>query len=280
MNKRKPTLALAYIKDHPKSAARTLEQGSPAEIAEFLAESSASYAAPVLSHMLPHVVARAFKLMPLETASSMISPLEAVTIAAIFRYLPAELRESLQANLSVRKRRAAATLLGFSQNAVGSWMIPDAPVLPSDGKGAQAQSIIESVEGAQKSDYLFAVDRDRHLKGRIHISVAMSLDPDQTIVSAISPNCLALNGRTPLSQAADHPDWDRYDVMPIVGPNNRYNGVLRHVDLRRGLRHLSKMARSNTAAGTLDSNVGDYAHSLLSTFQAMAHMLDSDTRRT
>lgn len=278
MSKRKATLALAYLKDHPKSAARTLELAPPSEIASFLAETPAPFAVPVVAHMLPHVAARACRLMPVDAAASLLSLLEPVTIAAIFRYLPPELRQKLQTELPSRKRRASGALLGYSQNAVGSWMIPDAPVLPSDGKGAQAQSIIETMEGSQKADHLFAIDRDRHLVGRIHISDALSLKPEQEILPALKLDCRALNGRTRLEQAAEHPDWDTYDVMPIVGPNNRYNGSLRHVDLRRGLRHLAKMARSRDLESGIGNNLSDYLHSLLSTLSGMAHMIDSDTR--
>lgn len=278
MSKRKTTLALAYLKDHPRSAARSLEQNPSAEIAAFLADTPVAYAVPMLTHMLPQVAARACKIMPADTCADLLNPLESVTIAAIFRYLPASQRQELQSQLPARKRRSTATLLAYKQNTVGSWMIPDAPVLPSDGNGAQARTIIETMEGQQKADYLFAVDRDRNLIGRIHYTDTLALKPDQNILSSLKTNCRTLNGRTSLSQASEHPDWDLYDVLPVVGPNNRYNGVLRHVDLRRGLRHLAKMAHSQGARTDINNNLSDYAHSLYAVFQGMAHMLDSDTR--
>ncbi|MDQ8184370.1 hypothetical protein [Pelagicoccus sp. SDUM812002] len=278
MNKRKTTLALAYLKDHPKSASRSLEQNTASEIAQFLADTPVPYTIPILTHMLPHVVARACKLMPSESLTSIISPLEAVSIAAIFRYLPVQIRQDLQAQLPARKRHATTTLLGFNQNAVGSWMVPDAPALPSDGNGNQARSIIETMEEHQKTDYFFVIDRDRRLVGRIHFTDTLSLSPEQKISSCLKTDCRALNGRVSLTQAAEHSHWDHYDVLPVVGPNNHYNGILRHVDLRRGLRHLSKMAGSHGSQAQANSNLSDYGHSLAAALLGMFHMLDSDTR--
>lgn len=278
MSKRTQTLALAYLKEHPKSAARTLEEGASTEIADFLGDTPAAFSAPVLAHMLPQTAARACRQMPDETVSSILALLEPVTLAALFRYLPDDTRKRLQPQLPARKKRAVATLLGFSQNLVGSWMIPDAPVLPSDGTGTQAKTVIQSTDSRQKSDYLFAVDRERNLVGRIHISDAIALSPAQSISPALTQNCRALNGRLTLDQAAEHPDWDTIDVMPVVGPNNRYTGVIRHVDLRRGLRHLVKMSKPSSSQGSLGNNAADYAHGLIAALNGMAHMLETDTR--
>lgn len=278
MDEQEVSLALAYLRAHPESAAQILEQHDVDAVTRFLNETPVAYGAPVFARMSPYFSSRICKRMDLVTAVGILSSLESSLIAAILRYLDNAVREKILRELPVGLRTSCSLMLRFAQNTVGAWMTPNVAVVPYDSLVGDALKTIGSSADTFHTSYLFVLDRDRILCGRVHYTALLRAAPTQPIEFLIDGECLTLSGRMSLSHAARHTDWDRYDVLPVLSRNGKFIGALRHVDLRKGLeQHVVRVERQpgrDPLTGILEA----YGHSLLALFQALGDSLDSDTR--
>src|SRR5690606_14187822 len=86
------------------------------------------------------------------------------------------------------------------------------------------------------SKYVFVVDRAGIPQGRISYLRLLKAGGGSVVGSLMEASVGSISGRMPLAQAARLPCWEQGDVMPVTGAQQQFIGVLRHMDLRQGLR--------------------------------------------
>jgi len=278
MDEEKVSLVLAFLRVHPESAAQILERHDVDAVTRFLHETPVAFSAPVVARMSPYFSSRICKRLDPAFVVGILASLETSLIAAILRYLDKKMREQILQELSVGTRTSCNLLLRFAQNTVGAWMTQNVAIIPDDCLVSDALNTISSSADTMHTSYLFAIDRERKLCGRIHYTALLRALPAQSVKTLIDSECLALSGRMSLSQAVRHTDWDRYDVLPVLSRSGKFIGALRHVDLRKGLEQHAVRVEREPGRDPLTGILESYGTSLLALFQILGDTVETDTR--
>lgn len=270
------TLVFDFLQKHPEPAARILEQHDIQAVVRLITELPPFYVAAVFKRMLPHYTARLCKLMHETKAADCLGTLNPSSIAAILRYLSKPQRRKILRQLPQRTQSACQLLLKFSQNTVGAWMRPQVITIAHDFDVNEALNVIGQADEFIHADYVFVVDRSRSFKGRIHFSRLLRAERGQPVQMLVEPSCRTLTGHMSVQQTAEHSDWGSVDVMPVLNRNSQFIGVLRHVDLRKGLEHLNGKISRYPGQDPLTGIFDVYGHSLLVLFRSMSDIVESD----
>ncbi|WP_417317792.1 magnesium transporter MgtE N-terminal domain-containing protein [Emcibacter sp.] len=275
MSERKISLALAMLQDHPELAASTLEQHNAGEVAELLSQIPSTYAAPVLQRMLPQFTARVCRFLAPDTSAALISPLDNSMIASILRQMDKKLRNKILEELPFKARTGCELLLRFSEDTVGAWMTPHVITVTENSMAKEALNSMKDAEKVIQCDFIFVVDRNRSLVGRIHFADLLRTQPETNVNRLIQRRCQTLFGRSYLQNIARHKDWERYDSMPVVNRRQQFIGVLRHSDLHRGLTQLTTQITSLPGQDPASGIFEVYGQTLLALFQSVGDIIET-----
>lgn len=278
MEERKISLALAFLRERPKSAASTLEQHDVRDVVEFLESIPVSYGSTVLECMIPHFAARICKTISPTVATSMLATLEPNQVANILRYSDKQKRQDVLQALPAKSKRTCKLLLSFSQNSIGAWISPSPDTIPLDYDVEQVLEYLKKLPAKSDSAYLYVLDRENLLVGRIHYTDILKSPPSKKIETLLEPNCPSLHGRTQVNHAAEDALWESADALPVVNQKGHFVGIMRHLDLRKALAFLSAKNATQSADPILDNNIVAYGGALLACFHAMGDMVETDTR--
>ena len=276
MTEQPANLALTFLESHPAAAARILEQRPVREVASFLAWTPPDYAAPVLQRMAPQVIARLCRQLDTSTAAALLRPLDTGLVTAVLRNLKPKLREGLLQEFSMARRGACQLLLRYSENTVGAWMTPEVITVADDTRAAEALAGLTNADSRDQTGFLFVVGRDRALRGRLHYAQLLRASEGQPVTGLLEASTRALPGMISIRQAAAHPDWSDYDVLPVVDRKHRFIGALRHSDLRRALAQIQVRHETRVGEDPLSGLIDVYGHCLLALFDTLGDFSDPD----
>jgi Mg/Co/Ni transporter MgtE len=279
MSQGKISLALAFIKTHPLDVARALEQHDLENVVEFIANIPPAYASPVISGMLSHKAASICKQIDAVKAASILMHLNSGQVVAILRHVDKDVRGAIIQELPAKVEVRCALLLNYSTEMVGAWMTPHILTVPFECTVAEAMPYIKNGDAHVYANYVFAVEADGTLKGRIELSKLLGAGPN-TYLSALTEECrVTMWSRSLMHALSQNNDWNDEDAFPVLNSRSELIGVLRHVDLRKYL--------SESSARLIDSNSPDvplagffkiYGHCLKTLFGSMKHCIGADFR--
>ena len=270
-------LALAFIAAQPDAAARALEQHSLDQVAEFLQQVPAEQHARLIQRMLPQYVSKLCRLLPAPENIELLAGVELSFAAAVLRNLPLTERNGMLVQMPANRRAALSLLLSFSEDTVGAWLTPLVVSIPSDYRVEEALHQVRITSDVVHSDHLFVVDRNRRLHGRINYVELLQADPALSVSTLLRSPCNALLGRMGLPKAADHPDWQQLDVMPVNNRQQQFIGVLRHADLRRGLEKMKNSMSGHRGSDPMAGIFEVYGNSLIALFESLGDVIESDS---
>lgn len=278
MNSRKIDLAIAFLQSQPSSAAGVLEQQSVEQVAMFLSEISYAHAAMALGNMLPQYAARICQHVEPAVAAAFMSEMDASLVAAIMRHLDSEKSLSILELLPEKTKLLCMFLLYYQEDAVGAWMIANPPVVPCECtiEEARERFITESLIDI---GVIHIVDRDRHLHGVLGISTLFSAAPSTQISTVMDTNFATISGRASVKSAIEHPGWSRCDTLAVNNRSQKFVGVIRHVDLRRGLKATSNIVSKPLASDPLSGIYEVYGKSLLALLNTFGEAVSSGSKQ-
>lgn len=276
MTNQKIDLALAFLQSQPGSAAAVLEQQPVEYVSEFLKGVPYNHAAAVLGKMLPQYTARVFNKLDPAVSASFLSKLEVSLVAAIMRHSDDEQSKKMLELLPERTRIACKILLNYSVGSVGAWMVANITTLPDDCSVKEAISRLTSEHAVVTSDAVHVVDRERKLQGLVNVVNLFRASSDTPITKIMEKKCATISGRTALVSAAKHNVWTHQDMVAITNRKQQVVGVLRHVDLRKGLVDISSDLTSNITrsrgSDPLSGLCEVYGSSLLALFSTISEV--------
>lgn len=279
MTEKKNNLALAFIKTHPDTAASVLEKHDLDDVAEYLSGISEHDVAKLIQHMLPQYVGRLSRLLDARTMAAILANVELSFVAAVLRYLSAADRNKILAEFSTNKKAACFLLLSFTEDTVGAWLTPEVLTVPDNCLVEDALHYIKAAGEVVHSDSIFIVDRNRILKGRVNYLELSRAPLDSPVDTLMQTRCHSLSGRLSLQKAAEHPDWETLDAMPVNNRSQQFLGVLRHADLRRGLDQLDNSIDSSRSTDPLSGIIEVYGDSLLALFHTAGNVIESERKK-
>jgi len=270
MSDQKIDLALAFLKSQPGAAAGILEQQPVERVAEFLSNVPYPHAASVLGKMLPQYATRLIKCMEPATSAAWLSEMDISLVVQIVRHTGKNLCKQLLDLLPEKTSIACRLLLNYSEEAVGAWMVSNFSSIPVDCNVEEALQRIRSEKLNIDTGVTYVIDRDRRIKGILSLATLMQSAMDITVNSLMGKNRESISARTALVTALANPNWDHRDSLPVTNRNQQLVGVLRYLDLRKGLDQISKTITQPEGADPVSGIYEAYGWCLLELFSTVA----------
>jgi Mg/Co/Ni transporter MgtE len=278
MDEQKIDLALAFLQSQPGAAAAILEQQPLPEVAEFLGKLPHTYGALVLTKMLPQYSARLCQIMQPVEAAGMLSKMEISLVAAIMRQCHHDLSEQLLGMLPDKSRLATRLLLNYSEDTVGAWMHANIAILPDSCNAEEALRRITADQQSLDIGHSLVVNRERKLKGSITLAALLRAPANATITAVMTRSKKSISAQTPLKSVIDNPLWDTRDSIAVTNRNQQLLGVLRHLDLRKGLDEIETNIVQPQGSDSITGMLEVYGNSLLILFSTLSEIARGNSR--
>jgi magnesium transporter len=229
-------LSLALLSRHPSDAARVLERLSRADIVALCSETPATAMAPVVARMDQVQAAPVLMELALEQAAEIVAELDPPIAGLLLRRLP----ESTRAALLERLPRGVATrlrdVLRYGAGTAGALCDPAVTTVAVDLTVAEVVAAVR--EAGHAYYYVFVLDRDQRLVGVLNLRDLLVAAPDATLADLSRSDVLRIQGSAGIAAVLAHPAWQELHALPVVDPEGRFLGLLRHSTLRRLEREL------------------------------------------
>jgi Mg/Co/Ni transporter MgtE len=219
--------------------------------------------------MLPQYGARICRSLQPTVAAGILSNMDTSLIAAVMRQCDNELGGRLLDLLPDKTRLACRLLLNYSEDAVGAWMNANVSTLPVECSVEEAMQRIRREQQAFDIGHYLVVDRERYLHGTVTPTALLRAPSKTPVTSVMSRDNSAIAARTALKTALDNPLWAERDTVPVVNRMQKLVGILRHLDLRNGLRQISISIQKPRGADPVSGIFEVYGNSLLILFSTL-----------
>jgi magnesium transporter len=229
-----PELALAYLRQRPESAARTLEELAIEDAAGILLRAPARIAAPVLAAMTTLYAARCVAQMPADVAAARCGELSWPDAAGVLRAMEPTARDALLAELPETRARRFRRSLEYAETTIGAWLELDAPAMPAGRSVADALRLLAGSENYAESHLLLTDAGQRHV-GAVPLGSLLSSNPSASLETLAARDVHALRDTASLVSAVAAPDWERSTILPVVNHRGELLGGLTRRTLGRAL---------------------------------------------
>jgi len=227
-------VTLAFVDTHPDSAAAEIAHVDPAAAAAFLDDMPTDTAARLLAEAPPWYGARVAAELKPDRAASLLRAMAVSDATPILRLLP---DKNLDRVLEEMPRRSAATFrnsLNFPSWSVGAWM--DRKVLNLGDNETVADAIAAfRRQKVETGTYCHVVDDEGVLVGVIDLARLMRASDSTRLADLADREVTPIYGRSRLASVASLADWDRHDVLPVLGRKGNPVGRLHRAVLRLAL---------------------------------------------
>lgn len=275
MSEHKLELAVAFLQSHPDAAATILEQLSAEDVVSLLQDIPHQVAANVLERLLPQYTARLCRVMQPAQSAKLLAMMNFSTVSAVLRYTGSDHRKHLIELLPEKTRLACLFLLNYTEDKVGAWMIIQAASVPGDYSVEQALKSLLDQDDLVLIDTIFIVDRNRTLLGELSYASLLRAKPEASVASLVDTRAPMIFGRTNLETAIKLDIWEHRDSVAIVNRQNQFVGVLRHVDLRKGIAQIANMIEAPAGDDPITSLLSVYGSSLFSLLDTVGNFASS-----
>jgi Mg/Co/Ni transporter MgtE len=270
------TLALDFLDEHPDVAVRTLEQLDAVHVTDFLRQVPASYSVAVLKSSLPAFAAHLCSLLGVEASARLLLEQDVSRMVAVLRHLEHGFVDAVLKECPQARRQACHLLMRYTLDRVGAWMVPNTAVVTQDFSAADVLTFLKDATEETFGKYVYIVSRDGIPKGRISYLQLLKAAPDAMVASLMETDVNTISADLSLAYTVQLPCWSHGDVMPVVGLQQQFIGVLRHVDLRKGLHQLTGRPEASAHAGDPVSGIVDvYGKALLALFNTVTDVVEA-----
>ena len=105
---------------------------------------------------------------------------------------------------------------------------------------------------------LFVVSNSREFVGVVDLADLLRGNEKALLSEIVDRKVTALSNRARLSGIVTEPDWDRFNVLPVVGRRKNFLGTLSREQLRTGLREGRVKTRKGEAVSFLSHLASAY----------------------
>lgn len=225
MNRAKD-LTVAFLRAHPREAARVLEQLNATDASALFAAMPGRVAAPVVARLPPGFAARSLASLPDEAVVRLLRRLVTPAIAALLRHLPEERRTRLLDELPAATAVACRMLLRYPEDSVAA--LADTEVLTARPADAVREVLARLKAAADDvGDFLYIVDEERRLRATVRPASLLHASPSMSVAAVEAVDVPALPAQSSPRGVRDHAGWTRFSTLPVVERNGRLVGALR-----------------------------------------------------
>tara|TARA_R110000772_G_scaffold157669_3_gene268831 strand:- start:864 stop:1691 length:828 start_codon:yes stop_codon:yes gene_type:complete len=271
----KQTLALSFIHEEPELAAKILEKSDIAELAGFLQSIPSDYQNILLRNMLPFYSSKVCIYLGADEAAGLLADLEVTALAKILRNLPKNDKARILDKYSANIKNACNLLLRFSSQSIGAWMRPVFASITSDMTVAEVLSHLKKTPEEVYADFVYIIDRNGKLAGRITSLDLLKANKKFLALDIAEKNTPLISANMLLEQVAELSIWEKSDVVSVIDMNEQFLGVLKHADLRIGLKEVNKAPSEQADSSDLVSGILEvYGKTLLVLFSTVMNVIE------
>ena len=262
------SISLHFLQEHPKDAARALEQFEPVQLASFLQQVPVRTAATVIKYLVPSVTSECLKNMDIDKSSQILMKLGVERAALLLRRMKTGFQVQFIRAMTPVFANMTRLVLRYPAGTVGHVMNPNVLTVHEDMTVKEVTGVIRNSEELLLNE-IFVTGDKQELCGIVDIRQLMTNDDKQSMKKIMHTPGQSIPARSALDSLRDHSDWNLKENIPVVDHLGEFIGVLD----RRTI-HESLFGKVTAAQ---DDDLGRTAMDLAELFwYACAHLLAQD----
>ncbi|HUF27385.1 MAG TPA: CBS domain-containing protein [Gemmatimonadaceae bacterium] len=250
-------LARAFLEEHPREAARTLERMPAAERAEVVRAVPAE-AGSALGEMTASSAAECLAMLGADEAAPALNRLAPDVAVTLLRRMGPEAAEQLITGMPASSRDPLRRALRYPEGTAGALMDPLVLAIPDDISVAEARVRLRR-EARGLLYYIYVVDGRGALAGVLDIPELMRARARDPISSVMHAPVEHVPAWTPAAAVSAHPGWRSFHALPVSDEADRFAGAIRYQTLRR-LEHEAGARGAGAPAGVTVAALGELFH--------------------
>ena len=227
-------LSSHFLKEHPKDAARTLEQFEPENVAHYMENVPAKIAANVIKYIVPSFSAECLKLMAIDKSSQIIMLLGVERASLLLRRMKSGIRVQFIRAMSPVFSNMTRLVLRYPAGTVGQVMNPNVFSVNQD------MSVNEVINVIRKSSQLlhneiFVTDEKQQLAGIIDVRLLLTADSNQQMKMIMNLPGVCIPARASLDSIKSSSDWHYRENFPVIDHMGVFIGVLNRASVHEAM---------------------------------------------
>jgi magnesium transporter len=242
-------ISLHFLQEHPKDAARTLEQFEPAQLASFMEQVPTRTAATVIKYLVPSVAADCLKNMEIGRSSKIVMQLGVERAALLLRRMKTGFQVEFIRAMTPVFANMTRLVLRYPAGTVGHVMNPYILTVHEDMTIEEVIKVIRNSEELSHNDIFITGDK-QELAGIVNIRQLLTSDNKQSMKKIMRPPGRSIPARSALDSLREHSDWNLEENIPVVDHLGEFIGVLNRKTIHESLFGKASSEQEDDMSGT------------------------------
>jgi magnesium transporter len=267
-------LSLNLIRNHPRDAARALDQIPVEELTPFISRLPSADAAALLRLLAPQSAAQCLGLLASEAAARILERVPTDIAAVLLRRLDRDTRQAVLAKTGTAKSAALRLALRYSEAVVGSVLDPDVLAVTANASVEQVLILVQR-RGDRVEDELYVINDRQRLIGVVGVKKLLVADAGRRMLELSSPPDTVFSARASLLAVRSDPVWARIRSAPVVDHNGLLLGGISRDSIELAVSAGGRTRDTEDAIGAMFS----FAESLWDAFVELFSREESGPRK-
>ena len=243
------SISLYFLEEHPKDAARTLEQFDPASLAEYMASVPAKTAANVIKYIVPSISTECLKLMAIDKSSQIIMHLGVERASLLLRRMTGGIRDQFIHAMSPVFSNMTRLVLRYPEGTVGQVMNPNIFSVHQNMTVNEVINVIRNLNQLWHNE-IFITDDKQQLAGVVEVRQLLITDGNQSMKMIMKSPGESIPARTRLESVKNKPEWHYRENFPVIDHMGVFIGVLSRTSVHEVMADTQAISEQEELTGT------------------------------
>ena len=243
------SISLHFLEEHPKDAARTLEQVDPASLAEYMENIPPKTAASVIKYIVPSISTECLKLMTLEKSSQIVMHLGVERASLLLRRMKGGIRDQFIHAMSPVFSNMTRLVLRYPEGTVGQVMNPN---VFSAHQNMTVNEVVNVIKNSSElwHNEIFITDDKQQLAGVVDVRQLLTTDGNQPMKTIMKLPGECIPARANLDSVKNKPEWQYKENFPVIDHMGIFIGVLNRASVNEVMADNDESNRREEFTGT------------------------------
>lgn len=243
------SISLYFLEEHPKDAARTLEQFDPASLAEYMESVPAKTAANVIKYIVPSISTECLKLMAIDKSSQIIMHLGVERASLLLRRMTGGIRDQFIHAMSPVFSNMTRLVLRYPEGTVGQVMNPNIFSVHQNMTVNEVINVIRNLNQLWHNE-IFITDDKQQLAGVVEVRQLLITDGNQSMKMIMKSPGESIPARTRLESVKNKPEWHYRENFPVIDHMGVFIGVLSRTSVHEVMADTQAISEQEELTGT------------------------------
>jgi len=243
------SISLHFLEEHPKDAARTLEQFDPASLAEYMESVPAKTAANVIKYIVPSISTECLKLMAIDKSSQIIMHLGVERASLLLRRMTGGIRDQFIHAMSPVFSNMTRLVLRYPEGTVGQVMNPNIFSVHQNMTVNEVINVIRNLNQLWHNE-IFITDDKQQLAGVVEVRQLLITDGNQSMKMIMKSPGESIPARTRLESVKNKPEWHYRENFPVIDHMGVFIGVLSRTSVHEVMADTQAISEQEELTGT------------------------------